>query len=159
MARVDVQALISRVDVSGLIERVDLDAMLTKVDLNALMERIDVAAIAERAQIGDLVAQSTRDVAGSTLDLARRQLVAIDLLVLRLVQRVLKKRGAEMEAGPPALLAAPPAAPRRSSKVEGGQVTGRFAGAASRLLEFGIDCLAIVVLYGLAANVVVFLVR
>ena len=67
--------------------------------------------------------------AGSTIDLARRQLVAIDLLVLRLVQRVLKKRGAAMEPGPAALLAAPPLKARRASKPEGERVTGRFAGA------------------------------
>ena len=100
MARVDVQALIDRVDVGGLIERVDLDAVLAEVDINALMERIDVAAIAERAEIGELVAQSTRDVAGSTIDLVRRQLVAIDLLVLRLVQRVLKQARCRHGGGP-----------------------------------------------------------
>ena len=159
MARVDVQALIDRVDVGGLIERVDLDAVLAEVDINALMERIDVQAIAERAQIGDLVAQSTRDVAGSTIDLARRQLVALDLLVLRLVQRVLKRRGAAMEAGPAALLAAPPVTSRRTARPKGEQVTGRFAGAASRLTEFGIDCFTIVLSYGIAANIFVFLVR
>ena len=159
MARVDVQALIDRVDVGGVIERVDLDAVLAQVDINALMERIDVAAIAERAEIGELVSQSTRDVAGSTIDLARRQLVAIDLLVLRLVQRVLKKRGAAMEAGPAALLAAPPLKARRASKTKGEPVTGRYAGAASRLTEFGIDCFAIVLSFGLAANIFVSVVR
>jgi len=159
LARVDVQALIDRVDVGGLIERVDLDAVLAQVDVNALMERIDVAAIAERAQIGDLVAQSTRDVAGSTIDLVRRQLVAIDLLVLRLVQRVLKRRGAAMEAGPAELLAAPPVTARRTARAKGAQVTGRFAGAASRLTEFSIDCLAIVLSFSIAANIFVFVVR
>ena len=66
--------------------------MLAEVDIDALLDRIDVAAIAERAQVGELVAQSTRDVAGSTLDLARRQLVALDLLVLRVVHRVMRAR-------------------------------------------------------------------
>jgi len=160
MARVDVKALLDRIDVGEIVERVDLDAVLAQVDMTALLDRIDVASLAERAEIGELVAQSSRDVAGSTLDLARRQLVAIDLLVLRLVQRVLHKRGAAMEPGPKALLGTVLAgADELPSEAELGQVTGRFAGAATRLAEFAIDVFMIITLFGIAANVVTFLVR
>jgi uncharacterized RDD family membrane protein YckC len=160
LARVDVQALIDRIDVGDIVERVDLDALLAEVDITALLDRIDVAAVAERAEIGELVSQSTRDVAGSTLDLARRQLVAIDLLVLRLVQRVLHKRGARMEAGPQTLLGPETtSADEKPDPRKLGQVTGRFAGAATRLAEFAIDAFMIVTLFGVAANVVTFLVR
>ncbi len=160
MARVDVQALLDRVDVGDIIERVDLNGLLAEVDIDALLDRIDVASVAERAEIGELVSQSTRDVAGSTLDLARRQLVAIDLLVLRLVQRVLHKRGARMEAGPQTLLGPETTtADEKPDPRKLGQVTGRFAGAATRLAEFAIDAFMIVTLFGVAANVATFLIR
>jgi uncharacterized RDD family membrane protein YckC len=160
MARVDVKALLDRIDVGEIIERVDLNAVLAEVDLDALLDRIDVAALAEQAEIGELVAQSTRDVAGSTLDLVRRQLVALDLLVLRLVQRVLHKRGARMEAGPQSLIGPEPTRPDEPPDPKKlGQVTGRFAGASTRLAEFAIDAFAIVTLFGVAANVAVFVIR
>jgi uncharacterized RDD family membrane protein YckC len=157
MARVDVQALIARVDVGGLIERVDLDAVLAEVDIDALLNRIDVAAIAERAQVGELVAQSTRDVAGSTLDLARRQLVALDLLVLRVVHRVMRRT--DWPLGPPALVDAAPDADARAVSEPAGRVTGRFAGPGSRLTEFIIDITLIVALFGVTANVILFCAR
>jgi len=160
MARVDVKALLDRVDVEALMARLDLDALLAQVDLAALLERIDVAAIAERAEIGELVAQSTRDVAGSTLDLARRQLVAVDLIVLRLVHRVLHRPAEPLEAGPPSLVEpVPDAVEGEVPAATSGRVTGRYAGAASRLAEFAIDGLAVVALFGVAANVLVFSAR
>jgi uncharacterized RDD family membrane protein YckC len=157
MARVDVQALIGRVDIGGLIERVDLDAVLAEVDLDALLARIDVAAIAERAQVGELVAQSTRHVAGSTLDLARRQLVALDLLVVRVVHRVMRRT--DWPLGPPSLVTAEQGAEDSPVPEEAGQVTGRFAGPGSRLTEFIIDISLIVVLFGVTANVLIFCAR
>jgi uncharacterized RDD family membrane protein YckC len=157
MARVDVQALIARVDVGGLIERVDLDAVLAEVDIDALLSRIDVAAIAERAQVGELVAQSTRDVAGSTLDLVRRQLVALDLVVLRVVHRVMRRD--EWPLGPPALVDAAAATEIGPVPDTAGRVTGRFAGPGSRLTEFIIDISLVVALFGVTANVLLFCAR
>lgn len=157
MARVDVQALIARVDVGEVIERVDLNAVLAEVDIDALLVRIDVAAIAERAQVGELVAQSTRDVAGSTLDLARRQLVALDLIVLRVVHRVMRRN--DWPLGPPGLVSEDAPATGGPLREKAGRVTGRFAGPGSRLTGFIIDIALIVTLFGVTANVVLFCVR
>jgi uncharacterized RDD family membrane protein YckC len=157
LSRVDVQALISRVDVGGLIERVDLNAVLAEVDIDALLERIDVAAIAERAQVGELVAQSTRDVAGTTLDLARRQLVALDLLVLRVVHRLMRRT--DWPLGPASLVTEEPAAEDAPVPERAGHVTGRFAGPGTRLVEFIIDITLIVSLFGVTANVLLFCAR
>jgi uncharacterized RDD family membrane protein YckC len=156
LSRVDVQALISRVDVGDIVSRVDLNAVLADVDVDALLARIDVAAIAERAKVGELVAQSTRDVAGSTLDLARRQLVALDLLVLRVVHRVMRRT--DWPLGPPSLVSAE-LSDEDPVPEQPGQVTGRFAGPGSRLTEFIIDIGLIVALFGVTANVLIFCAR
>jgi uncharacterized RDD family membrane protein YckC len=161
MARVDVTALLERIDVQELVGRVDIDALLAQVDLNALLDRVDVAALAKRAEIGDLVAKSTSDVAGSTLDLVRRQLVALDVILMRLVQKGLRRRGTELHAGPPALVgdttSTGPDRPRTEPRL--GRVTGRYAGPVTRLAEFAIDASAVIASFGLIANVFVFSVR
>jgi uncharacterized RDD family membrane protein YckC len=153
LARIDVNALLARIDMDALLARVDVDALVQRVDVDALLERVDVAAVAERAEIGELVAQSTRDVAGTTLDLARRQLVAVDLLITRVVRRVWRPRPPR-PLGPPALAGAPPDAD--APVAPAGQVTGRFAGPGSRLTEFAIDIGVIIGLFGLASNVLIF---
>jgi hypothetical protein len=101
--RVDVNALLSRVDVDALLDRVDVDALLDRIDVNALLDRADVNAVARRAKIGELVAESTGDVAGSALDTGRRQAVALDTLLARAVDRVLGRDPETLPQGPPAL--------------------------------------------------------
>jgi hypothetical protein len=103
LERVDVNALLDRADVERLLARVDVDALLAEVDVDALLGRVDVNAVAKRAGIGELVAQSTGDVAGSALDLGRRQAVALDTLLARTVNRVLGRDSDTMPPGPPAL--------------------------------------------------------
>jgi uncharacterized RDD family membrane protein YckC len=79
--QVDAQAVIDRVDVQTVIDRVDVDAVAARVDVDAIIERVDVAAIASRAGIDDIVAEATRGVSTRLLALARRQIVALDLIV------------------------------------------------------------------------------
>ncbi|MGI9646938.1 MAG: hypothetical protein ACR2OI_00300 [Acidimicrobiia bacterium] len=116
LERVDVNALLADVDIGELVERADLDAILADVDLDAVLERVDVDAVlarvdvaelAKKAKIGDLVAESTSDVAGSALDLGRRQAVALDTLLAGVVNRILGRHSETMPQGP-ALLVDPP---------------------------------------------------
>lgn len=113
LARVDVNALLDRADTSRLLARVDLDALLESLDLNALLarididallENIDVAELARRAEIGDLVARSSSELAGSTLDTLRRQLADLDLIILRVVARLLGRSSDQLRAGPELLV-------------------------------------------------------
>lgn len=113
MDRVDVNAIVDQVNVDALLARVDVNAMLDRVDVNALVDRIDIdkmldgvdlQALMERARIGDLVAQSTSQVAGSTLDVGRRQVVGLDTLMMQAVDRVLGRRGDDQPLGPPELV-------------------------------------------------------
>jgi hypothetical protein len=110
--RADVNALLDRADVNALLERADIDALLDRVtvlalidriDVDDLVARVDVNAVARRAQIGELVAESTSDVAGSALDVGRRQAVALDTLLARALDRVLGRDTDKLPQGPPAL--------------------------------------------------------
>jgi hypothetical protein len=104
--RVDVDALVQRVDVDALVRRVDVDALVQRVDVDALVQRVDVAALVERAAVGDIISRSTGEVASNTLDLLRRQLVGLDVIALRFVNRVLRRDPASLPAGPPMLVRA-----------------------------------------------------
>lgn len=139
--RVTVDALLDRADVNRLLDRVDVDALMARVDVELLLERVDVDALVRRAGIPELVAQSTGQVAGSALDLARRQLVGIDVGVNRILLRLLRRDPAHLPPGPPALidehhreLHAPDVEHSRArARLE---VSGYYAGPVSRLLAF-----------------------
>lgn len=102
--RVDLDALLAKVDIQALLQRVDLNAMLADVDLNAILAGVDVQALAKRADIGRLVAESSQDVASSALDLARRQVVTLDVLLTRVALRLTGRKGRDWPAGPAALV-------------------------------------------------------
>jgi len=107
LTRVDIDALLARVDIAGIVGRVDLNALLADLDLDPLLAGIDVASLAERAEIGRLVTESSQQVAGTALDLARRQLVGLDFLLTRLALRLLGRDPESMPKSPLRLDAAP----------------------------------------------------
>ena len=74
-------------------------------DMDALLANVDVAALAEKAEVGRLVTESSQQVAGSALDLARRQIVGLDLLITGLTMRLVGKRPDQLPAGPTQLRA------------------------------------------------------
>lgn len=137
--RVDPDALLDRVDVNRLLDRVDVNTLMDRVDIDALMDRVDVEGIVERAGIADIVRESTGALAGSAIDVFRRQLVAIDTIVGRATYRVLGR-------DPTARPEAPAELEEAGVGVdEGGraQITGHYAGPVSRLLAFVIDVFAV----------------
>lgn len=104
LSRIDIQELLAQVDVEELLEDVDLDALLERIDLDAILERVDLEALMVRANVGELVAQSTSEMAGSTLDLARRQAVGLDTVLARLINRALRRSPDDLQPGPPRLV-------------------------------------------------------
>jgi len=126
---IDVNALLDRVDVNALLDRVDIDRLLDRVDVERLLARADVEELVRRSGVPDVVAESTGRFAGSALDLARRQLVVLDVLVARVVDRVLGRGRRGWADGPAGWR---PAAPRlsRTGRLD---VTGRYAGPVTRL--------------------------
>ncbi len=131
--RVEPDRLLDRVDPNRLLDRVDVDRIMDRVDVDRLMARVDVAELVDRAGVADIVADSTGAVAGSVLDVARRQLVAVDAIVERSIYRVTRRDPFTRPAGPPLLA-------RTDEMREGrGQVTGSYAGPVSRTLAFLLD--------------------
>ncbi len=128
LARVDLQTLTDRLDVDAFLEKVDIQALLERVDIDALAERIDVAALAKRAGIDDIVAEATRGAGTRILTLARRQLVALDLILAHVVSRLTHRPRPE-----PPTTASP---------------TGLLAGGITRLAAFLIDFGVVTALYG-----------
>lgn len=143
LATVDLDVLLAHVDVDAVLARIDLDALVARIDLDAIVDRLDVAAIVDRAGIPELVADSTGQLAGSALDLARRQLVAIDVGTWRVTQRLFRRDPASLPAGPSTLVATATAVelpdPDRSRVRARAEVSGFYAGPVSRLLAFGGD--------------------
>jgi uncharacterized RDD family membrane protein YckC len=164
LGKVDLQALLERVDLNVLLSRVDLNVLLAQVDVNQLLDQVDVnRALAEvdiealvgRSGIPEIVAESTSQLAGSTLDVARRQVAALDFWVNRVVDRLMRRPAGSVPASPPAL------AEEASEEPEGGrrQVTGHYAGPVGRLLAFAIDAAIVTLVYTGAGATIDWLAR
>lgn len=133
LGRIDVGALIARMDMNEVIGQVDMNAVIGQVDLNALLDGVDIKAIVAKAGIDEIVAEASTGVLTRTLDLARRQLVGIDIIIMGAVDRVFRRQR-------PAL----PDTPKLSA-------TGRSAGPISRTIAFGFDLFFVSVLFGMVA--------
>ena len=152
--RVDVNRLLDGVDVDRLLDGIDVNRLLDGVDVNRLVDRVDVQAITKRANVGGLVAQSTSQVAGSTLDIARRQAVGLDTLIMGLVDRLLGRDAAAQPLGPPKLVSEeagerPASSPRRT------RISGYYAGPLTRLLAYLIDSFIVFSGAGLISTIIV----
>ncbi len=98
--RVDPDRLLDRVDPDRLLARVDVDRIVARVDLNAILETVDLEGLVRRSGIPDIVAESTGALAGSALDVARRQIVGLDAVLERLVDRILRRDPASRTIAP-----------------------------------------------------------
>ena len=162
--RVEVNALLDRVDVDRLLDRADVDATLDRVDVDRLLERVDIEDLVRRAGIPELIADSTGQVAGSALDLVRRQLVGVDVGLHRIVQRILRRDPDALPQGPRTLIdeahqrveAPDPAQSRARARME---VSGYYAGPVSRALAFAGDIALATVSFTFSAAVVSWLLR
>jgi uncharacterized RDD family membrane protein YckC len=148
VGQVDIDALIGRVDVDRLIQQVDVQALIGRIDLNDLLAGVDLAPLMARAGIDQIVADATTGMAARSLDVARRQLLRIDLVVLAVTDRALGRRAAG---------SAPP--PDGPDGPAGETVAVRTAwrprsltaGPVARSIAFLVDWLAASTLFGLTA--------
>ena len=76
--RVSADHLLDRIDVNVLMDRVDVNRLVAHVDFDSILETVDLEAAVRRAGVPEIVAESTGPVAGSALDLARRQIAGLD---------------------------------------------------------------------------------
>lgn len=103
LEQIDLERALDRVDVNALLGRIDVQQLLARIDVEELLDQVDVEALMVRANVGGLVAQSTSEMAGSTLDLARRQAVGLDTMVARLINGALRRSSDDLSPGPPSL--------------------------------------------------------
>lgn len=136
--RVDVNDVMDRVDVNQLLDRVDVNHLMDRIDVNHLMDRVDVKKLTDRAGIPDIVAESTGALAGSALDVVRRQIVSLDQIVGRFTYQLTGRDPKTRPAAPPLLEGGGGIA-----KDGRGQVTGYYAGPVSRLAAFVLDSIFI----------------
>jgi uncharacterized RDD family membrane protein YckC len=154
MQRVDVNALLERVDMNALLDRVDVDQLMARVDVDALMDRIDVEELVRRSGIPDVVKESTSALAGSALDVIRRQLVALDSIVGRPFYRLTGRDPAERPVAPDGI-----DVEDESDGSGRGQVTGFYAGPVTRLWGFVADALVIWLVFALVGMGIAFVVQ
>ncbi len=152
--RVDANRLLDRVDPDRLLDRVDVNALMDRVDVDALMDRVDVEAVVERAGIPEIVRESTGHVAGSVLDVGRRQVVGVDQLVGRVSYRITGRDPRQRPEAPPELVV-DGAVDKRGR----GDVTGHYAGPLSRLAAAAIDLGVIIGVYTLITAGIAFIAR
>ena len=136
---VDPDVVLDHVDVNALLDRVDVNTLLDRVDVNTLMDRVDVKAIVERAGIPEIVAESTGHLGGSALDLARRPLVGLDEIFLRVANGVFRRDISRYPEGPGQLVEWA----EERVEVKEASRTGRYAGPLTRLLAVGLDGLIV----------------
>lgn len=141
--RIDPNVLMDRIDIQRLLSRVDLDEVLAGIDVDRLMARIDVEAVVQRSGVPDVIMASTGRFAESALDLARRQVVGVDTLLDRGIDRLLRRRSDPTRLAPAHL---------RPDHAEPGSptsVTGHYAGPLGRALAAALDIVVVTVAFAL----------
>jgi len=97
-----VEAIVDRVDVNRTADRIDVDRVIARTDLVSIVDRLDVAAIAqeviEDVDLPRVIRESSGAMAGETVRTARIQGMHADLLVARIVDRVLRREARELDA-------------------------------------------------------------
>jgi uncharacterized RDD family membrane protein YckC len=143
LERVDLDAVLQQVDMNALLARVDMNALLARVDVNRMLEDVDLEAVVRRSGIPEVVAESTSHLAGSTIDIARRQVAGLDFWVNRAVDTLLRREAGSYPVAPPALVEA------AASAEDGGrrEVTGHYAGPVGRTLAFAVDVALVTLVY------------
>ncbi|MFI5694581.1 RDD family protein [Kribbella sp. NPDC051586] len=119
--RVDLDRLLARIDLNQLMDRIDVDRLIDRIDVDRLLERVDVESLVRRSGLPEVVVESQARLAGSVVDLGRRQLAGLDAVLNRGVTRLLRRE------------------PARRSRT----VTGEYAGVVSRATATALDVLII----------------
>jgi uncharacterized RDD family membrane protein YckC len=152
LEHVDIDALLERIDINRVLDRIDMDRLLSRVDMDTLLRNVDVEALVRRSGVPDIVAESTGRLAGGALDVARRQVVGLDTILIGVIGTLLRRP-------PDSVAAAPPALRPQEEEQDLQTVSGRYAGPLSRLLAFGIDAAMMFALFTLGTAGLDYLLR
>ena len=121
LERVDLNLLLEHVDLNLLLDRIDVDRLIDRVDVERLLERVDIERLVRRSGLPQIVVESQTRLAGSLLDVVRRQLAGLDAILNRGITRLLRRE------------------PAPGSRT----VTGEYAGIVTRATATALDVLII----------------
>jgi uncharacterized RDD family membrane protein YckC len=152
--RVDIDRILARIDLDEVIGRIDLDALVQRMDIDALIDRVDIPALTNRVDIQSILKSTTRGVFATVLDAVRRQLAGIDLILARVVDKLLRRKSSTGVSDRPASLGRDT---ERGEEPDG--ISGRIAGVFSRSFAFVVDVVAIFAAFAAGSAVVLFIAR
>ena len=139
---IDIDGLLDRIDINRVLDRVDVDRLLARIDVETVLRNVDIESLVRRSGVPDLVAESTQRLAGGALDLARRQVVGLDTILVEGIATVLRRPIADAPTAPPALRP-------DEEEQDVSTVSGQYAGPLGRLLAFGLDAALMFALFAL----------
>jgi uncharacterized RDD family membrane protein YckC len=145
--RIDPNALMDRIDIQRLLSRVDLNEVLAGIDLDQLLAGVDLEAVVQRSGVPDIIMASTGRFADSAVDLARRQVVGLDTLLDRGLDRLLRR------TSDPARLAPAHLRPEHAESGSPTSVTGHYAGPIGRALGAALDIVVVTIAFALGYSV------
>lgn len=98
--QVDIDELLKRVDIDAIVQRVDIDALLERVDIDGIVKRVDLQALMADIGLQDIVRQSTGVLASDSVKLVRVRTMNGDVLLSRVIDRILHRTPRYPELAP-----------------------------------------------------------
>ena len=102
--QVDIDAIARRIDIDAIVERIDIDAIVSRVDIDAIVGRLDLVALAEEVVNGidlpEIIRESTGSMASDVVRDARMQSIDADVVIARVVDRIIRRRRARRTDAP-----------------------------------------------------------
>jgi len=98
-----VESTLDEMDLTALVlQRVDVNAIVGAADIDAVIHRVPIVTIADyvidEIDLPQIIRDSTSGVAGEALDSLRRQGVGADMLLAGFVDRIVRRRGRDLDA-------------------------------------------------------------
>lgn len=98
-----VESTLDEMDLTSLVlQRVDVNAIVGAADIDAVIDRVPIVTIADyvidEIDLPQIIRDSTSGVAGEALDSVRRQGVGADMLLAGFVDRIVRRRGRDLNA-------------------------------------------------------------
>lgn len=148
--------VVSAIDPDVVLDEIDVDALLDRVDVDRLLAHVDLEAIIRRSGVPEIVAESTGAIGARGLDLLRRQLVALDVLIDKVTDTLLRRDFSSEPAGPARLVAD---ARRDETRSGRRSVSGHYAGPVARAAALALDTGIVLATFTVGAAGIEFLAR
>jgi len=156
VSAIDPDVVLDEIDVDALLDRVDPNRLLDRVDVDRLLAHVDLEAIIRRSGVPEIVAESTGAIGARGLDLLRRQLVALDVLIDKVTDTLLRRDFSSEPAGPARLVAD---ARRDETRSGRRSVSGHYAGPVARAAALALDTGIVLATFTVGAAGIEFLAR